>query len=362
MDALFGRIQNLSQLLVFILFLTSLLLLLKRGISVSLLGNVLIGVSFLFTVYLIYDGGGLVSPLVIYLMVMPAFIVLISDSKWVALWTIASVVAVSMFLYLHIERDLTVQIQDSDGYLTNAASNYIFAIIFIAILFLYSDKSRLAARYEMLKAMKRSDDLLLNVLPEETANELKEEGTSPARLFNSATVLFTDFKGFTEASENMRPEELVEVLNDYFMHFDRIMDKYGIEKIKTIGDSYMAAGGLPKANNSHAVDVVTAALEIRDWVNKPRYSKNHSKFQIRIGVHTGPVVAGIVGIKKFQYDIWGDTVNTASRMESSGEVGKVNISRSTYELVKDQFNCIHRGKVIAKGKGEMEMYFVEKLG
>jgi len=135
-----------------------------------------------------------------------------------------------------------------------------------------------------------------------------------------------------------------------------------MEKIKTIGDSYMAAGGLPTTNFTHALDAVSAAMEMRDFIEEGKARKIAREapyFEIRIGIHTGPVVAGIVGVKKFAYDIWGDTVNTASRLESSGEVGRVNISETTYELVKDSYNCIHRGKIQAKGKGEIDMYFVQ---
>ncbi len=211
------------------------------------------------------------------------------------------------------------------------------------------------------KEKKRSDELLLNILPAEVAEELKMKGEAEAKLIEEVTVLFTDFKGFTALSETLSPKELVSDLNDCFSAFDHIMDKHGIEKIKTIGDAYMAAGGLPMPNQTHAEDVVKAALEICQFVEEVKDRKIAQKlpyFEIRIGVHTGPVVAGIVGVKKFAYDIWGDTVNTASRMESSGEVGKVNISQSTYNLIRDKFMCIHRGKVSAKGKGEIDMYFV----
>jgi class 3 adenylate cyclase len=218
-------------------------------------------------------------------------------------------------------------------------------------------------RNRIQKEKDRSEELLLNILPYETAQELKTKGTADAQHIDEVTVLFTDFKGFTQLSEKLSPKELVAEINDCFSEFDRICERHGIEKIKTIGDAYMAAGGLPTANHTHAVDVVKAACEIRDFMNR-RYNSVanqlsvENRFQVRIGVHTGPVVAGIVGLKKFQYDIWGDTVNTANRMETSGEVGMVNISQSTYELVKDRFSCTYRGEVEAKGKGMLKMYFV----
>lgn len=215
----------------------------------------------------------------------------------------------------------------------------------------------------VIKGKKRSEELLLNILPFETAQELKKKGYAETKNFESATVLFTDFKGFTTISELLSPKELITEIDTCFKGIDRIMEKYQIEKIKTIGDAYMAAGGLPNKSTSHPVDVVMAAQEILlliEGLKHERIEKNLPYFDIRIGIHTGPVIAGIVGFKKFSYDIWGDTVNIASRMESSGEINKINVSGATYECIKEHYQCTYRGKIEAKNKGKIDMYFVDK--
>jgi class 3 adenylate cyclase len=215
------------------------------------------------------------------------------------------------------------------------------------------------------RGKKRSDELLHNILPAEVAAELKQKGKVGSKRIEQVTVIFTDFQQFSTMAENMSASDLVSDLNVYFSEFDNIMAKYKIEKIKTIGDAYMAAAGLPLPDEQHTFNMIQAAFDIRNFVEKVKEHKmktGQPYFEIRIGVHTGPVVAGIVGVKKFQYDIWGDTVNIANRMESSGSVGKVNISQATYELIKDdsRFSFTSRGKIEAKGKGKMDMYFIEK--
>lgn len=208
----------------------------------------------------------------------------------------------------------------------------------------------------------KSDNLLLNILPGEIAEELKNKGHSEARLYENVTVLFTDFVNFTKLSEHMTPQEVVSEIDYCFKGFDEIISELGIEKIKTIGDAYLAVSGLPVANDQHAIRMVQAALKIREFMElykAERIELNKPYFDLRFGIHSGPVVAGIVGIKKFAFDIWGDTVNTAARMEQSGVPGKINISAATFELVKDSYHCQYRGLVDAKNKGAMDMYFVE---
>ena len=219
------------------------------------------------------------------------------------------------------------------------------------------------SRAEIQSEKDRSESLLLNILPAEIAQELKEKGKAEARDFDMVSILFTDFIGFTEQSAKLSATDLVDEINYCFEGFDGIMEKYNIEKIKTIGDAYMAAGGLPVPTDNSIKNTVLVALEMQAFITSRKAkmdAQNKPAFEMRVGIHTGPVVAGIVGVKKFQYDIWGDTVNTASRMESNGEAGKVNISEATFNLLKTDkdFAFESRGKIEAKGKGGIEMYFV----
>jgi len=203
----------------------------------------------------------------------------------------------------------------------------------------------------------RSDNLLGNILPRAVAEDLKRKGLSEPIQYDSATVVFTDFVGFTESASRLKPIELIEDLDRLFRAFDRILRARGLEKLKTIGDSYMFAGGLPNPDPEHARKCVLAALEIRDYVKAQKIIRPNM-WPIRIGIHSGPLIAGIIGVNKFSYDIWGDTVNIASRMESGGEQGRINISEMTWSLVKDFFQCEERGYQEIKNRGKYKMYFV----
>ena len=234
---------------------------------------------------------------------------------------------------------------------------------FIAIYFL--DKIRASSYNKSIRIQKEkeiSDELLLNILPASIARELKESGSVKPVLFEEVSVLFLDFVGFTNTSEVLSPEKLISEVDTCFKNFDSIMEKYGLEKIKTIGDSYMCAGGVPDVRRTSMIDTVLAALDMKmflDKHNKEKHLQNEPFWDFRIGIHAGPLISGVVGKKKFTYDIWGDTVNIASRIETASHPGEINISKEVYDKIKYFFNCEYRGKIPAKRKGEIEMYFVK---
>jgi class 3 adenylate cyclase len=235
-------------------------------------------------------------------------------------------------------------------------------IIILFILFRnYLNKVKINKLLDSQKA--KIESLLLNILPASVAKELEKNGQAAPRFYDSVSVLFTDFKDFTKIADTMTPREIVDELNDFFTAFDDITETHGLEKIKTIGDAYMCAGGIPVENDVHPVQIIRAAIDIVDYMaqkNVIRKAEGKNPWNLRVGIHTGPIAAGVVGRKKYAYDIWGSTVNIASRMESNGEPGRINISSATYELVKDRFHCSYRGKISAKNIGEIDMYFVDK--
>lgn len=288
----------------------------------------------------------LLSPLGAMLFYKPA-----SAYKWLIAFIVLVFVSFIVQPWLRPQNNLTDS-QIRIFFFINVIS--VGALIFMMVYYFVRKKNFFQAR---------SEALLLNILPKPIAEELKAKGKAEAKHFDRVTVMFTDFKNFTQIAEKLSPADLVAEIDMIFAAFDNIISQHNLEKIKTIGDSYMCAGGLPVPNNTHAFDVVNAAIEIRSFIEKhqgKRQADGKDPFEIRIGIHTGPVVAGIVGKIKFAYDIWGDTVNLASRMESSGEPGRINISGSTYEMINDRFHCTYRGKIKAKNKGEVDMYFVDK--
>lgn len=227
------------------------------------------------------------------------------------------------------------------------------AIVLLAYFVMQKDRLLLLLRTEQAK----SENLLLNILPKEIAAILKNESRTIAEHYTEASVLFADMVGFTPLSARLRPVEVVELLNEAFSFFDSLLDKYGVEKIRTIGDSYMAASGVPRRRTDHAQALVCMALDMRDFIAAHTFA-NGQRVNFRIGINSGPVIGGVIGRRKFVYDVWGDAVNVASRMESHGIGGAVQITKSTYELIKNEFVCEPRGAVDVKGKGKMEVWLV----
>jgi|GEM_PF-6209265 len=302
--------------------------------------------------------GNTQSPAITWLIVAPSLAFLLGNKREGIIWTGIVIALLLAFGLINISGFKVPYI--FPAYLQNyiMAFTLIAVTVFFAIIISIYDTIRTKSLHALAIEKEKSEHLLLNILPEEVSAELKERGATTAKEFDAVTILFTDFVNFTTAGERMNPKELVEELHYCFKAFDEITDQYHIEKIKTVGDAYLAVSGLPEPDENHAMHIVRAALDIRNLMHARRVALGDKTFEVRIGIHSGPVVAGIVGVKKFAYDIWGDTVNTAARMEQSGEAGKINISESTHELVKDNFECAYRGAIDAKNKGKMDMYFV----
>ena len=260
---------------------------------------------------------------------------------------------------LEIERQQTFQ---QFAYGLGALLGLLLIMMLSAFIYYRKASLRLASKNKEIELeQQKSEKLLLNILPQETAQELKTTGSATPKLYKKVTVMFTDFSAFTQISESMSPEELINELNVCFRHFDEVIGKYGLEKIKTMGDGYLCAGGLPITNDTNPIDAIQAAIEMQAFMQQRISEKQKSNipyWNMRVGIHTGSVIAGVVGSQKFAYDIWGDTVNTASRMESGCETGKINISETTYLLVKNKFKCTYRGEIEIKHGNKLGMYFV----
>jgi class 3 adenylate cyclase/CheY-like chemotaxis protein len=270
-----------------------------------------------------------------------------------------------IFKLIAVESDITpIMLKEEEMYRQNRRMLAITERLEQANSLLENQKEEIEEQKRLIEEeQEKSERLLLNILPFEVARQLKSKGKAGTRFYRHVTVLFTDFKDFSKNTRELEPTDLVAILDDYFAKFDEITGKHYLEKIKTIGDAYMCAGGLPLRNKSNPVDAVLAGLEIQDYIQRLKDNPKPGipAWELRIGIHTGPVVAGVVGRKKFAYDIWGETVNAAARMENLGEINMVNVSEATYDYIKDYFECDFRGKVDAKNVGEMKMYEVKRI-
>jgi class 3 adenylate cyclase len=345
--------------------------LLKQKLPLKLLAHIYIATLAIAEARIMYFSGAVyqtaTDPQILALLPMMALLFL--GFREAILWFLIGVGIIATYGYLETH-GVNFPIEMDPKWIpfqTIAAAAGHLLLIFMVINIFENQKNaallRLSEKNKIIEEeKKRSDDLLLNILPAEVMEELKQTGKTQARNYNLVTVLFADFENFTTITEEMQPEDLVSGIDQYFEAFDHIIEKYKIEKIKTVGDAYICASGLPLPNSDNPVIMLDAAIEMMhatEELTERRKNLGLVSFNVRFGVHSGPVVAGVVGIKKFAYDIWGDTVNTAARMQQNGEAGRINISGTTHDLVKHRFNCSYRGRMEVKNKGMIDMYFVE---
>ena len=347
--------------------------LLRSGIHLNIMGVVFGIYSFLLNTVLVYYSGGLfISPVTPFIILTPPVVLIFTNYKTASVFAVLCVLYVIGFAIVKQRIKVfpfTYEPTFHLMFLTLALAGLV--IIFFLITNTFENTKNFALRRlvekqnELEAEQKRSDRLLLNILPEETAKELKSFGIAKPKRHENVTVMFTDFVEFTKQSENIPADELVSDIDFYFREFDEIISKYNIEKIKTIGDSYMCVAGLNgNDGDEHAVNMIHAAFDIMHFIEKTKLERTKRQkpyFNIRIGINSGAVVAGVVGSKKFAYDIWGDSVNVAARLQQSSEPGRINISNSTYLQTKDQFVFTSRGKIAIKNRGELEMYFVDSV-
>ena len=366
--SVFGQPHILRLMIVWAILFYSLPFFLKWGVPLRLCANLFVAITFLSGVWEIYWTGGLKSAVLPWMSMVAVTSILLSKPKDAWIWFAIALVWTNLVFVLSRNNSFPIEMNMKFyDYSILAAYVGLVTIMFVISLVMENAYIRsLKILAEKNKAIeeerKRSDELLRNILPEEVMEELKQTGKTTARNYDLVTVMFVDFKDFTLISSDLTPEDLVSSIDLYFETFDKIVTDHDIEKIKTVGDAYLCAAGLPVPNTKNPVEMVDVAFKFLyevERLKEKRIAENKTMFDVRIGIHSGPLIAGVVGTKKFAYDIWGDAVNTAARMQQNGEQGKINISGTTYELIKHRFHCTHRGRIEAKNKGLVDMYFVE---
>lgn len=361
---------GLYTMIVSFIFFITLPFLLRYGIALIILGYAFGFYTVALNAVLVYNSGGLFeSPVSPWIILTAPIVLIFTNFASAFFFTAICVIYVLVFAFAKLQAvsfPFTYDIQYHLLFLTLALGGLVVIFFLVTNTFERTKNNALNRLLEKQKELEteqaRSENLLLNIFPVEIADELKLNGKAEAKQHDVVSVLFADIVNFTKTAENLTPKELVAELDFCFSRFDTIVGLHHLEKVKTIGDAYMAAAGVPATNTATAEDAVMAGLDMQKFAavrKKERVENNQPYFEFRVGIHTGPVVAGVVGEKKFVYDIWGDTVNLAARMQQSGEVNKVNISEHTHQLVKHRFHCSSRGKMEAKNKGALEMFFVD---
>jgi class 3 adenylate cyclase len=366
--SLFGQVMPALGLVFCALIFISLPWLLRAGVPRGVCANIFVATAFLSCLWDIYWYKGLESPELWWLCMTPVVAIFLDTLRTAKVWlgiTLAAAITIGLLNISghYFPAQMKPEYLHWALFTSNVGLIALMAIIAMVMELAYiSSIQSLHEKNKIIAEEKhRCDELLLNILPAEVMEELKETGKTTAKNYDLVTVLFADIKDFTTIVEDLSPEELVSGIDEYFETFDRIVGKYGVEKIKTVGDAYICVSGLPVANSSNPVTIVDVGLEMAEAVKElsdKRKNLGQVAFEVRIGIHSGPVVAGVVGVKKFAYDIWGDTVNMAARMQQHGEVGYVNISSTTHDLIKHRFACTPRDPIEAKHKGTVQMYFV----
>ncbi len=342
-------------------------ILFKKGYPINIVTHVyMVGNAINIFGECFYSGGFTFTPA---LLLIPAGTMLLGSLRIAKIWLVITLLFVVLLYILSLNHyEFPIVYKDEYKYYLQFTNNLGILIAGFAIMWIFQKQKsdavevvdKLNKEIEIEKY--KSDKLLLNILPSEVADELKLLGKATPRYHEQAIVMFTDIKSFTEIAEKMSPEELVSELDTCFTAFDNIIEKYDLEKIKTIGDAYMCVSGVPDSTRGSAKNMVFACFEILDFIKAHRFKNKNAQsdiFEIRLGIHAGSVVSGVVGQVKFAFDIWGDTVNIAARMESGAEVGKINISRAMYELIKNDFECELRGTFEVKNRGSLEMFTIK---